>query len=111
MSGVDLVTFLRARLDEREAAAKASEGAWIPLGPDPLDRRPIARLMSMHDPAYVLADVAAKRRMVDLCAHNLEFEDYGWSVAGPALKLLAAPFVQHPDFDPAWAAEGTVPMS
>jgi hypothetical protein len=24
------------------------------------------------------------------------------------LRLLAAPFAQHPDFDPAWAVEGTV---
>lgn len=122
MSGVDLVTFINARLDEMAEDARqlteALAGSIPSSAPfalavgmtvsDAIAQR--YNLMSRYrmDPQSVLADVAAKRRIVDLCAHNLEFEDYGWSVAEPVLKLLAAPFAQHPDYDPAWAVEGTV---
>jgi hypothetical protein len=127
---VDLVTFLRERLDEREATAReATEGPWRWVDPGGKVKQALvsgfragehrfvlpvasgdiypskfdAAHIALNDPQFVLDDVAAKRRIVDLCAHNLEFEDYGWSVAEPVLKLLAAPFAQHPDFDPAWA--------
>jgi hypothetical protein len=114
VSGVDLVTFLRARLDEREAAAKAVEVPedWTsPRWFEDVD----AEFIALNDPQFVLADVAAKRRIVD------EFGDAGeWLPANrdddepeyaygrartlhDMIKLLAAPFAQHPDFDPAWA--------
>jgi hypothetical protein len=72
--------------------------------------------IALHDPRYVLADIAAKRQIIEM--HNIrreagEFEgqphvtvwcatcnEPGWC---PTLRLLAAPFAQHPEFDPAWA--------
>lgn len=72
--------------------------------------RTIARFA---DPARVLADIAAKRAIVELHADthectgptlvsdpDLQEGDYG----GPCttLRLLAQPFAEHPDFDPAW---------
>jgi hypothetical protein len=74
------------------------------------------RHIALNDPQFVLDDVAAKRRIVD----ELErVADSGHLDGGGRcydcgvmperlLRLLAAPFAQHPDFDPAWAVEGTV---
>lgn len=57
----DLVTWLRAQLAEDERAARA----WLPFGnPTDADRDHIAR----HDPVRMLADVDAKRRILDLHA-------------------------------------------
>jgi hypothetical protein len=125
VSGVDLVTFLRARLDEREAAAKAAGGdSWVA---EPrtygsyavaCDGEPVvydegapteaqATHIALNDPAYVLDDVAAKRRIVDEAERyspELEHGDNGEWALDMVLRLLAAPFVSHPDFDPAWAS-------
>jgi hypothetical protein len=55
----DLIAFLQARLDEDERSAHA----WLPFGnPDAAARDHIAR----HDPGRVLAEVAAKRAILDL---------------------------------------------
>lgn len=102
---MSLVEFLRARLDEDEAAAKA----WLPFGnPDDAARAHIAR----HDPARVLAEVEAKRRIIDL--HGAEpHECVAWDgdlglpctcyeVDCPTLLLLALLYASHPDYDEAW---------
>lgn len=53
-----LVEFLRARLDEDEAAAKA----WLPFGnPDAAARNHVAR----HDPGRVLREVTHKRTILE----------------------------------------------
>src|SRR5689334_2114656 len=101
MSGVDdLIAFLRARLDEDEAGARAAKqdlsGLWTfvqtpggrskvtdDLGysvseTDDVDSQPwfaqphIAR----WDPARVLAEVEAKRRIVDLTDFDAQFPDH-----------------------------------
>jgi hypothetical protein len=119
---VDLVQFLRDRLDEGERAAlAATQGEWVwsrefvtppgyhhrTVGPlEPGDAWFIAR----HDPAHVLAEVEAKRRIVNLAAGMLtaakgdsEVDHYGGlDLAEETLLLLARPFRDHPDFDPAW---------
>lgn len=72
----DLVTFLRARLDEDEAAAKAA-GGWIGTagfeqkGWIIVDRpeaqsaeRAESRHMERHNPVRVLREVEAKRRIL-----------------------------------------------
>ncbi|MFJ9558295.1 DUF6221 family protein [Nocardiopsis sp. NPDC101807] len=59
--------------------------------------------IARHDPARVLREVAAKRAVLALhqdagmgdCAHS--------SDPCPTLRALAAPYVDHPDYDPAWA--------
>lgn len=83
----DLIAYLRARLDEREAVALAAQGTtrgiWKQTDPDRApgriedDYRDVVtydegspdeaqgRHIADNDPAFVLADVAAKRRIVE----------------------------------------------
>lgn len=128
------MAFLRARLDQDEIYAHASmeengaeewvastrddvpstyphHGVWAD-GPEIATvrgagtRRHIAR----HDPARVLAEVDAKRRIID----HLEYElaDHGadnpWWYDGkllPILSWLALPYREHPDYRPEWAPD------
>lgn len=136
-----IVEFLTARVDEREAQAKAaSEGPWrsgdtygghvsveapgwtVAANMDRAD----ADLIAANDPAYVLADVAAKRAIIAAafedgatidsewgCCHDPEairracmeadgLDCYGVKHAEAAMKLLIQPFADHPDFNPTW---------
>lgn len=192
-----IIEFITARLDEREAAARAvldlhyGEGRWrwrdtlvdkVAL----VDERGVTMVSTKHDgptwmvcdhialndPAYVLADIAAKRRLVaretapiqlgewtpdcggDWCLNgpryfanywpdntvsasiyaNDDHEDPGDQIAesgimagdsradcqakaerwirehlvmaNVTLRILAAPFGLHPDFDPEWRLSG-----
>jgi len=82
--GVDLVAFLRARLDEDERAAqlvRSSLWRWISTVPDPgaihgdgtlevrwparPDRNGPLPHIARHSPARVLCELEAKRRIVD----------------------------------------------
>jgi hypothetical protein len=129
VSGVDLVTFLRARLDEDERVARAVpsgfdlfDGTGIIVMPANTGTRivtlpsSVAAFAVRHDPARVLRDVAAKRRIVERAE---QYQRWAQNEDTPAFKalatagdlmvrFLAAPFATHPDFDPAWAVEGTV---
>lgn len=94
----DLITWLRAQLDEDERAARA----WMPFGtPTAADREHIAR----HDPARVLAEVDAKRRILDECesairksAPRSNLNDLGWTV----LRPLALPYADRPGYRDEW---------
>jgi hypothetical protein len=102
----DLIAFLQARLDEDEHAANA----WLPLGnPTAAERNHIAR----HDPARVLADVAAKRAIVDLHSpHHHGACPVCWLVTKRSslredfpcrtLRTLALPHSDHPDYREEW---------
>ncbi|MFF0389663.1 DUF6221 family protein [Kitasatospora sp. NPDC004615] len=113
----NLVAFLRERLDEDERAA--SEAWPVPWSADaeeygvvdPGDgteiadvvvlstnqQRATARHIARHDPARVLAEVAAKRRVVELWSHSI-------GTGGTyTLRALALPYREHPDFRPEWA--------
>lgn len=137
----DIAQFLAARLDEDERAAHAAqlrrptpwqqrpaEGGALPNGvwvDDAFDDGVavangsyVADHILRHDPARVLADVAAKRRILarhctagttracDGCGwdrednHNVEDID-----DCPELRDLAAPYAEHPDYDPAWRVQ------
>ncbi|SFY52079.1 DUF6221 family protein [Streptomyces sp. F-1] len=133
----ELVEFLRARLDEDERVAQAAGGAWVdgpaanwvtavPVGESsgPVHRVALAITggerdhIVRHDPARVLAEVDAKRRL--LAEHELVPAGQGgelgcdicvatpsWGpevVSGPCttLRLLALPFADHPDYREAW---------
>lgn len=73
--------------------------------------------IARHDPARVLADVAAKRAILDLHAaghecsvydHRGEINRCAWVLPDEVcstVQLLALPFAEHPDFDPAWTVE------
>jgi hypothetical protein len=103
----DLVEFLRARLDEDEKAAQLAKRAidqdWH-LVP--------ARMV--YSPRVVLADIDAKRRIINL--HSKGYEDNPGSIAPqgwctvcdgeplpcPTLRLLALPYADHPDYRDEW---------
>jgi hypothetical protein len=137
----DLVTFLRARLDDDEQGAR---GADVKQG-DPdwfvsrvaaapgrstvrsqRDKRPIARIehvgddeapdnildgyaaaehIARHDPARVLREVEAKRRIIDACDRRVPGGGVRWLDVASArdveiMRALALPYADHPSFRP-----------
>ncbi len=129
----DLVTWLRQQIDADEAAARAAEGdghwectstAVLSLGGiDDLDGfvlgpRDAIYHMELHDPARVLAEVAAKRAILDLHtkagagAGAFDLPDVcrpvsrGIGAVAPwpcqTLRLLALPYSSNPGFDESW---------
>lgn len=93
MTAPDLPTFLTQRFDEQEEHLPdliADCEATVEFGP------PDARSTVTLSAAYVLADLAAKRRIVGLAAEQPE-------TFAEALRYLAEPFADHPDFDARWA--------
>lgn len=120
----DLVTFLRARLDEDERLARGADDgviAWIGGERHYADAEPGSCRFIRHQlPSLVLREVEAKRAVL---AEALDYEagiDGEWgcchsadaiaagecperSVNGiPLLRLLAFPYSSHPDYDPSW---------
>lgn len=110
-----LVEFLLARLTEDEAAAerlrRPSEGdpwGWQPKGVTTNDAGRVE-----ISPARVLADVEAKRRIVDL--HYEVTSDSGYCVVCvtndytdepypcPTIRALASVYRNHPDWREEWA--------
>jgi len=133
----DLVEFLRARLAEDEQAARAAGAMgdeWDDGLPDDtvirnyhssvFDARESVNAVHVarHDPARVLAEVEAKRRIIDLhkpvtlhrmrdgqlqeiiaCEYDTDPDGAGWTeFPCETLRLLALPYDQHPDYDEAW---------
>jgi hypothetical protein len=116
---VTITEFLTARLDEDEAVARAA--LHVP-GSDEFNWSDVDYNSVVADahglrwkPERVLADVAAKRAIVE--EHTCQCPDPGCGDCGacsgdhhadptPApcttVRLLAQPYADHPDFDPAW---------
>lgn len=123
----DIVKFVRARLDDDEAAARAAArpggGAWartssgvyvadsnspVAVGPwdgELVDEGPhIAR----HDPARVLREVEAKREILEMAWHRLGDDDHGADPASLALpEFLALAYSDHPDYREQWRPAGS----
>lgn len=134
-----IVEFLLARSAEDEADARiaaategwawrAEDGSVIPVDhryPSIVDWVHGAEHIARHDPARVLAECEAKRRIMELHAGDQPWDvhacpgrgpdDDEWVVyeAGqrvvevypcPTLRALAAVHADHPDYDPAWAS-------
>lgn len=105
---MELVNFLRARLDADERVARAASaeswadeyGEFRSRGGDNFAH------VLRHDPARVLAEVEAKRRIVDLCDTETP-ETGGLPLAIRTLRLLALPYADHPDYDEAWRPQST----
>lgn len=139
---MELIDFLHARLDEDEQVARAAaemnpapwhvryEG-WVEGSAENKDN-PMADTglwdcegagslcmatstavhVARHDPARVLAEVEAKRRIVELHAHDHECSTFNHNgdidsctwVTGDCstLHLLAQVYDQHPDYQPEW---------
>lgn len=120
-----ITDFLIARLDEKEALAKEeSDPDWCPdylhsairhvqrncdidcyAHDDPAGwsncgqpDRYAGTFIADNDPKYVLADIAAKRKIIKM---STAWPSYGMRAT---LVYLAAPFSDHPDFQPEWAA-------
>lgn len=111
----DLITWFRACLDDDEKAAKAAGGDsgdlsifevdsltdWEGTGLPDAEAHHIAR----HDPAAVLADVAAKRAVLDLCA-RAEIGDSGEMaqvyLAEEVISRLASAYRNRPGFKESW---------
>lgn len=120
---MDIAEFLLARIAEDEAKAQEIRAFT--------DRAAVARLSDhgtgvllgevvVFDPARVLAECEAKRRIVELhkpwhgsyecptCADGAS-EDHGEVVVDrlrapcPTLRLLAPPYADHPDYQPVWS--------
>lgn len=140
MSGI--VEFLTARLDEDEQDAKDAASRrgphWLaeeyrddgwgvsrdraviasgkPIVTEDNDYSSAMTIdhIARHDPARVLADVAAKRAIVDeymaAVRSVAEYPDdrsaimAEWSFKR-AVRRLAQPHADHPDFDPAWKTD------
>jgi hypothetical protein len=98
----DLAAFLAARLDEREAAARAATpGPWgFAGGAD-------ATHVAAHDPAWVLRDVAAKRAILAECvaimADSINFTSGEQIRAEDTMRQLAAIDSDRPDYGAGWA--------
>jgi len=77
----------------------------ISMTDDPVLEHARARHIARHDPARVLAECAAKRRIVEECAPNVAkdwpFPD-GLNLSEFVVAEFAQPYADHPDFDPAW---------
>lgn len=116
---MDLVEFLRQRLDEDERAARCMDSA-----PSEVERNGIESTAGLwvldyldhFDAARVLRDVEARRRIVAM--HHYDNDGYGpccyvcadtdqtgsregdWPC--DTLKLLALPYADAPGYDEAW---------
>jgi len=126
MHDMDLVAFIEARLAEDQEAAEAidvpdwrSESSWMSelIDPLPSQRRaydgqfPLITAedvehIARHDPAQVLREVAAKRRLLAFLV-NLEDKalDGNWWNLDTDLpfKILAATWSDHVNFRPEWS--------
>lgn len=118
-----LTEFLEARIAEDEALAQVAtpgqwerDSGWSITAPPPEDwsgpyvvvetkLRNDAEFIASHNPARVLAECEAKRRIMN------ELGDYAdghlWASseafrAESALRALVLPYVDHPDYQPEW---------
>lgn len=99
---MDIVEFLRARLDEDERDAIAIRDCVMFHGVDSDAEAEVIRLSS---PDRVLREVEAHRRIVDLGWHHLGDEEYGWGMEEAkrqVLRIMATAYADHPDYDPEW---------
>jgi len=122
----DLLAFLRARLDEDERSAVAAAGQpsyydWEVHEADSHEQPEVrvkgkthqvaggiddstAEHVARHDPARVLREVEAKRRLIQWCEWMVgDFR--GSDVWKDVLPLLALPYADHSDYRDKWRPE------
>jgi hypothetical protein len=123
-----IAKFLAARFKEDEAVAHEAaqaigDGEWGPGDRQVRSSRlavvadtAVPHHIAHHDPARVLREVAAKRRILDDIVPIMNATDEQinseWGVGPMApgdyesvelLKILALPYVDHPDYNPEWS--------
>lgn len=113
----DLTAFVRARLDEDEAAAQDPARVWP--GPWTADRCEVSDSggvtvvrdeyhwgpmphIARHDPARVLRDIAAKRAILDRCVRWECDEMTAGMLIEDVLAHLATAWSGHPDYRDEW---------
>ncbi len=98
----DLVTWLRAQLDDDERVAQSAY-YWSPTGwfdvPDSAREH-----LDRWDPARVLAEVDAKRRILDGMIDDDGFlrGNIASGTAWPVIVLLAAAYADRPGYREEW---------
>ena len=92
-AALTLTDFLLARIAEDEATARYELGDLM------ADRPDVYSALGGADPARVLAECEAKRRIVDAACLDV-WE--GHPLSDSALMALAAVYADHPDFDESW---------
>lgn len=118
-----LVEFLRACLDEEEAVANRDPDAWRRLcltayenltSDTTVTMGEVDAILTwtMPDPRRALAEVAAKRAIVDLhpipclsCAVGVPDPDEYGDLPCPTLLYLAQPYAEHVGWDEAWRVD------
>jgi hypothetical protein len=132
----DLVTWLREQIDEDEQVARRADHAdpapWCTEGHE-RDARvltytggvfhgssgdmrlAVAEHIARHDPARVLREVKAKRRILDGIASRLDEDedDHRWEgadaetdgMASTVLRLLALPYADRPGYRDEWRTD------
>ena len=119
MSSADLAGFLLARIEEDEAVARAASfqvHEWLPgddavreaisFGFHPVadvyDCREVADHIARFDPARVLAECEAKRRIIAAAGPTDTWEsDYAQGI-DHAIRCLASVYSSHPDYREEW---------
>lgn len=109
MADTDLVVFLRARLHEDEVRyrEKTKDADWARNSPDYNESYIVA------EAERALADLDSKRQIINLCESAVEAGEIkpfttwndgatGAEVGEAVLHLLALPYADHSDYDPAW---------
>lgn len=114
---VEMVAFLRDRYDEVHEVADREHQHWTGSHWDDVAGEADSMLVGMFSPSVVLADVDAKRRIVDACeqasreASGLQsVTEFGGRFSTEmfaigVLRLLVQQFADHSDFKPAWTVE------
>jgi len=112
----ELITFLRAQLDDdervaREAIAVVGDAEWLPggrLGDGSVRGSTLARVadyavppehIASWDPARVLAEVEAKRRVLDYLIEAAKGDVYGMKTS---IALLAQPYAGREGWRTEW---------
>lgn len=110
----ELVTFLRARLDEDEQVARGALERWPSSQIVQVGTPEAAAHIARHDPARVLRDTDAKRQIVrhitpelDAGSGGVDSEDFGdelahWTRLLTIARLFAQAYADHPDYREDW---------
>jgi hypothetical protein len=121
-----IVEFLTARLDEDEAVALAAKGHPLFDGTGIITGRNesvvigshLATHIARHAPDHVLADIAAKRAILDLhqpfsldtdpvtgcktCSYRNQWDELQIQWPCPTVRLLASVYAEHPSYRREW---------
>lgn len=104
---MDLIEFLRARLDEDEADANQPPSDHAMHGADPVGtvNRECPDCRTPYAKKRMLAEVEAKRRIIELAQAGCTGDgEYQTCAEWPEhlLRCLALPYADHEDYVPEW---------